>query len=114
MSKGIIHELFSFFVLLLSIAILQFYKVPHDPLLLTGSWIFGTLYLSPDLDARYSRAKNRIGVFKYLFIFAKHRQSMHKPWFWSLIALGCLLAGQGWIGAGIAGAAGTHILLDGC
>jgi len=112
MPSGRIHELISIFALVLLIATLQFCKVPYNFPFLAGAWIFGTFYLSPDLDARYSRSKNRIGYFRYAFIFFRHRGILHNPFFWIFIFLICLKLKQGWIGAGLSGQALVHIILD--
>jgi membrane-bound metal-dependent hydrolase YbcI (DUF457 family) len=68
--------------------------------------------LSPDLDARYSQSKLRIGLFRYLFIFTKHRGFMHNPIFWMFI---CAIMGYfGYLGAGlgILGSGLVHIISD--
>jgi uncharacterized metal-binding protein len=112
MSTYKIHEPLSFISLLVIIAILQFYKVPFELIQLLGSWIFGTLYLSPDLDANYSMPKNRIGVLKYIFVSFKHRGIMHSPLTWGFLCYVCFYFGYGWIGAGLLGAALSHIIID--
>ena len=112
MPFGRIHEILSFGVLLVLVATLQHYNLTYNLLFLAGSWIAGTLYLSPDLDAHYSRSKNRIGYFHYVFVFFKHRGILHNPVLWICIFLVCLQLKQGWIGVGLMGAAMVHIILD--
>jgi uncharacterized metal-binding protein len=103
------HEIASLSILLLALYVL---KVDNNILQLITSWLLGILILSPDLDADYSRPKNRIGVFKVLFSNFRHRGIMHNPVFWSLILLGFYHYNYTWIGIGLFGSAMVHILID--
>jgi len=112
MSTYKIHEPISFTALLAIIAILQFYRVQFEVIQLVGSWIFGTLYLSPDLDANYSMPLNRIGYLKYAFTFCRHHGIMHSPYLWCLIFFLFGIAGHPFIGLGLFGSAIVHVGLD--
>lgn len=111
--KGINHERMSIFVLCLLISIFLYFHISiYEIATFLLFWVIGTLYLSPDLDARYSRSKFRIGLFRYLFIFTKHRGLMHNPIFWIFI---CAIMGElgYWsAGLGIFGSAMVHIISD--
>lgn len=109
MSSYKIHEPVSLAFLLIALYIL---KVDLSILQLIGSWIFGTLILSPDLDADYSRPKNRIGVLRWLFIPFKHRGILHNPVTWACILLICFHYGYTWVGIGLFCSAMIHIMLD--
>jgi uncharacterized metal-binding protein len=111
--KGIYHELFSFVVLVLLILGLLYFNFQFYSILqLTIGWVVGTLYLSPDLDADHSRSLKRIGSFKYLFMFTRHRGVLHNPFFWVCLFLVFLHFGYGWLGTGLTGAALVHIVAD--
>lgn len=112
MSSGRIHEVVSVAALVTIIALLQFYKVSIELVPFVAAWLFGTFYLSPDLDATYSRPKNRVKGFKYLFIFTHHRGIMHNPYLWCLIFFFCGIAGYPFIGLGLMGSAIIHIMVD--
>jgi uncharacterized metal-binding protein len=103
------HEIWSLSVLLLALCAL---KVDIHILQLIASWLLGILILSPDLDAEYSRPKNRIGVLKVFFSNFKHRGILHNPIFWSLILLGFYHYNYTWIGIGLFGSAIVHIIID--
>ena len=111
--KGINHDRLSIFVLCLLTPTFRYLHISiYELTQVFLFWIIGTLYLSPDLDARYSQSKLRIGPFRYLFIFAKHRGFMHNPIFWIFI---CAIMGYfGYLGAGlgILGSGLVHIISD--
>jgi uncharacterized metal-binding protein len=111
--KGLFHELFSFVLLILLILTLfysnvQGYNITHFSI----GWVIGTLYLSPDLDADYSRSLKRIGNLKYLFWFTRHRGTLHNPFFWVCLFLVFANFGFRWLGTALAGTALVHIVTD--
>ena len=111
--KGINHDRVSIVVLCLLITIFFYFHISiYELTQVFLFWIIGTLYLSPDLDARYSRSKLRIGHFRYLFIFTKHRGFMHNPIFWIFICAIMGYFGYWGAGLGILGAAMVHIISD--
>ncbi len=60
--KGINHDRLSIFVLCLLIPTFLYLHISiYELTQVFLFWIIGTLYLSPDLDARYSQSKLRIG-----------------------------------------------------
>jgi|GEM_PF-1920196 uncharacterized metal-binding protein len=111
--KGINHDRGYIFALCLLITIFLYFHISiYELTQVFLFWVIGTLYLSPDLDARYSRSKLRIGHFRYLFIFTKHRGFMHNLIFGIFI---CVIMGYfGYWGArlGILGSAMVHIIFD--
>jgi uncharacterized metal-binding protein len=110
--KGISHELINFFILFLLIPIFYYLDAGGIPLFSFG-WAIGTLYLSPDLDADYSRSLNRMGNLKYLFRFTtRHRGILHNPVFWGFLFLILVFLKHAWFGAGLFGAALVHIMVD--
>jgi len=110
--KGKSHELINFSILFLLVPILYYLDVGGIPLFSFG-WVIGTLYLSPDLDADYSRSLNRMGNLKYLFWFTtRHRGILHNPVFWSFLFLILVFLRHAWMGAGLFGAALVHIMVD--
>jgi uncharacterized metal-binding protein len=118
--RGTIHESISFLILFLfSLSIFNYnvyylrsplYYVPLFQFI--AGWLMQTLYINNDLDAKYSRSKNRIGYFKYLFIFTKHRKTLHNPYFWIAVGEGIWILGYFWFGAGLVGSAMVHLVLD--
>jgi uncharacterized metal-binding protein len=111
--KGISHELFNFVLLFFLIPTLLYFNIQvHNIMYFSFGWVIGTLYLSPDLDADYSRPLNRIGDLKYLFWFTKHRGTLHNPIFWGCLFLISAFLGYAWTGAGLLGAALVHIMAD--
>ena len=113
MPSGRVHETLNIAALCIAIAILLFFKVIHQGICeFTLMWIIGTFYISPDLDADYSRSKNRIGGFKYLFNFFHHRGILHNSSFWFCLFLVFLFLEHGWIGVGLMGASMVNIILD--
>ncbi len=84
MSSGRVHEALNTVLLCIIIATLCFYKfVVQGVCEFALMWVIGTFYLSPDLDADYSRSKNRVGGFKRLFYFFHHRGTLHNPYLWT-------------------------------
>ena len=111
--KGRNHELISVSVLFMTSLILFKH---HFYYLLIGQfiagWVLQTFYINCDLDARFSRSKNRIGFFKYLFTFTKHRGTLHSPWFWISFGEFFWIIGYPWFGAGLVGSSVVHLVLD--
>ncbi len=111
--KGMSHELINFIILFFLIPTLFFLNIQGPNITyFSFGWVIGTLYLSPDLDADYSRPLNRIGNLKYLFWFTKHKGTLHNPVFWGCLFLILLFLGHAWMGAGLFGAALVHIMAD--
>jgi uncharacterized metal-binding protein len=111
--KGMSHELINFVILFFLIPTLFFLNIQGPNITyFSFGWVIGTLYLSPDLDADYSRPLNRIGNLKYLFWFTKHKGTLHNPVFWGCLFLILLFLGHAWMGAGLFGAALVHIMAD--
>lgn len=110
--KGVSHELINFFILFLLIPVLYYLDV-DSVLFFSFGWVIGTLYLSPDLDADYSRSLNRMGSLRYLFRFTtRHRGILHSPVFWGFLFLILVVLKHVWMGAGLFGAALVHIMVD--
>ena len=110
--KGKSHELINFFILFLIIPVLYYLNV-DSILFFSFGWVIGTLYLSPDLDADYSRSLYRMGSLKYLFRFTtRHRGILHNPVFWGFLFLILVFLRHAWMGAGLFGAALVHIMVD--
>lgn len=111
--KGMSHELINFVILFLLIPIFFLFSIQgHNTIYFSFGWVIGTLYLSPDLDADYSRPLNRIGNLKYLFWFTRHRGTLHNPVLWGCLFLILAFLGHAWMGAGLFGAALVHIMAD--
>ena len=110
--KGINHERLSFLILLFFLIVLFHFNIKFNIFQLVLFWMLQTLYVNCDLDARHSRSKNRIGYFKYLFYFTKHRGVMHNPALWMFIFIGSWHIGYMWCGTGLLFSAMIHIFSD--
>lgn len=108
------HEFISVLALLITLSLLFLFIAPELFLLgqLSLGWLIQTFYINNDVDANYSKSKNRIGYFKYLFIFTKHRGIMHNPLLWVVIWALSWHLGYGWFGAGIFGSSVVHCCCD--
>lgn len=110
--KGINHEHLSFLILVGFIIMLFYFNISFNIFQLILFWMLQTLYINCDLDARHSRSKNRIGYFKYLFYFTKHRGIMHSYFLWLTVGLIMSYYGYFWGGIGVLGSAISHISSD--
>jgi uncharacterized metal-binding protein len=77
-----------------------------------ATYFLGTYFINADLDANYSRSKNNIGYFRYIFAPFNHHGVLHSPVFWVLIGIICTISNYPYIGLGLAGANIVHITFD--
>ncbi len=73
-------------------------------------WIAQTMRYNNDLD--HPKYRKNKGILKYIFMFTKHRKSLHTVKFWILVCVPLTLFGFVWVGVGVLGSAITHIFVD--
>ncbi|HID06407.1 MAG TPA: hydrolase [Armatimonadetes bacterium] len=101
MPSGRVHEAVNMICLPATFLV----PAPIQVLPFVGGYLFGTFFLSPDLDLATSRASTRWGLLRWLWMpyarLAAHRRISHYPiiglvirllYLCILVALGCLIA----------------------